>query len=294
VSGSPSEAAGGVLIGAMWSWAGLVLEPARALRRRTPPPELAPGPRPGLGPRFSVGGPAPRLLDTPTDHDGLVAEFDRLSEVYDAYVRPFSTPIFAEALALLAPLLPADARVLDAGCGPGREVKAVARRVPAGEVVGVDLAAGMVVSAHRAARAAGLDNTAFVQADVSALPADFAGSFDVVYSCLAHHHYPEPAQAAAGVLRSLRPGGTYAVVDAGPAWSNRLAAPLARVADPGWVGFHDPDQFRALLSAAGFVEVEWHGLLPGFGVALGRAPSRSEARADKPRTWIGEERSSRA
>ena len=58
-----------------------------------------------------------RLLHAPASHAGLVAEFDRLSEVYDGYVRPFSTPIFAEALALLSPLLPADARVLDAGTG---------------------------------------------------------------------------------------------------------------------------------------------------------------------------------
>jgi ubiquinone/menaquinone biosynthesis C-methylase UbiE len=256
----------------MWSWSALVLEPARLARAAAPPPDLAPGPRPGLGPRFSLLQTVPRLLEQSTEHDHLVEEFDRISEVYDAYVRPFSTPIFREALRLLRPLLPPDARVLDAGCGPGRELKAVARLVPQGEVVGVDLAAGMVNSAWRAARAAGLDNTAFVQADVGELPEDFAGEFDLVYNCLAHHHYPEPAAAASGVLRCLRPGGAYAVIDPGPTWFAKVSAPLSRAADPGWVGFHTPEEFDALFTSAGFVDFRWLDLLPGFGIALGRAP----------------------
>ena len=99
-----------------------------------------------------------------------------------------------------------DARLLDAGCGSGREL-ARSRLVPDGEVVGIDLAAGMVTAAHRAARAHGLDNTAFFQADVGDLPAEFTGAFDLVYSCLAHHHYPDPAAATSEVLRCLRPGG---------------------------------------------------------------------------------------
>lgn len=269
---TPGDTATASLVGAMWWWSAFVFAPARARQSAVPPPVLEPGPRPGLGPRFSRELSTPRLLDAPTDHDHLVVEFDRISEVYDAYVRPFSTAIFGEALRVLRPLLSPDARVLDAGCGPGRELKAVARLVPQGEVVGVDLAAGMVGSAYRAARASGLDNTAFVQSDVGLLPGEFDGAFDLVYNCLAHHHYPEPAAAAAGVLRCLRPGGAYAIVDAGPEWFAKMSAPLSRAADPGWVGFHTPAEFAALLTGVGFVRTQWVDLLPGFGIALGRAP----------------------
>jgi SAM-dependent methyltransferase len=275
---SAEEAAGGVLAGAMWSYAAVVLEPARAaneLRAGPPDPGLvamAADRGPGLGPLFSKRYAGPQLLERATEHDHLVEEFDRLSEAYDAYVRPFSTPIFAEATRVLRPLLTPDARVLDAGCGPGRELRSTARIVTTGEVVGIDLAAGMVLSAHRGARAAGLDNTAFVQSDVGELPDEFAGQFDLVYNCLAHHHYPEPARAAAGIFRALRPGGVYAIVDPGPAWFVALSSALSKLADPGWVGFHTPQQFTCLLSEQGFVDVRWFDLLPGFGLALGRKP----------------------
>ena len=141
---------------------------------------------------------------------------------------------------------------------------------PDGEVVGVDLAAGMVRSAHRAARAQGLRNCAFFQCDVGALPELFSGEFDLIYNCLAHHHYPDPQAATKAVFRCLRPGGIYCVIDPGPTWFNTLSAPLAKWADPGWVSFHSPDQFRQLLSDNGFTRTGWLELLPGFGIALGQ------------------------
>jgi ubiquinone/menaquinone biosynthesis C-methylase UbiE len=270
----------GILVSAMWSYAWQVLYPAQTLRRRglAPlPARLGDAPllplRPGLGPRFSAEHPTPVLLGRETEHDHLVDEFDRMAEIYDAFVEPFSRPIFGEALLELKSLLRPDARVLDAGCGAGRELQRVARLVPGGEVVGIDLAAGMVKAAHRSARAHGLTNCAFFQADVAELPALFEGQFDVVYSSLAHHHYPDPPGATAAILRCLRPGGVYCVIDPGPDWFNRLSAPLAKWADPGWIGFHTPEEFCALFRSAGFWRASWIDLLPGFGMAVGqRAP----------------------
>jgi SAM-dependent methyltransferase len=274
---SGGDPAQGVLVAAMWSYAGSVLYPAQALKRAGLLSGLAREgdlpralDRPGLGPRFAPAQDAPVLLDHATVHDHLVDEFDRMAEVYDAYVHPFSRPIFDEALAEMGAWLRPDARVLDAGCGAGRELLRVARLVPQGEVVGVDLAAGMVRAAHRAARAAGLDHCAFFQADVCDLPAAFRGAFDVVYNSLAHHHYPDPPAAAASILAALRPGGIYCVVDPGPEWYTKLSAPLAQWADPGWIGFHTPGGFRELFRAAGFARAGWIDLLPGFGLAVGQ------------------------
>jgi SAM-dependent methyltransferase len=273
----PIQLAEASLVGTLWAYSASVLYPAKALKRGGvnvvgplvgDEPEALP--RRGLGPRFSKGSPQPVLLRRESENYHLVADFDRLAELYELCVRPFSTPIFDEALSVLRRYLAADSRVLDAGCGPGRELRRVARLVPRGEVVGIDLAAGMVTVAHDTAQERGIDNVAFFQADVGDLPRAFTGAFDLVYSCLAHHHYPDPAAAATAVLRALRPGGVYCVVDPGPAWFNALSSPLGRFADPGWIGFKTPDEFRALLTKAGFARVCWIPLLPGFGMAVGQ------------------------
>jgi len=120
------------------------------------------------------------------------------------------------------------------------------------------------------ARAHGLDHCAFFQADVGDLPAEFDEAFDVVYSSLAHHHYPDPPAATREVLRCLRPGGLYCVVDPGPEWFTTMSAPLAKLSDPGWIGFHTPAEFRRLFEAAGFARTSWRELLPGFGLAVGQ------------------------
>jgi ubiquinone/menaquinone biosynthesis C-methylase UbiE len=280
------DLASGTLVAAMWSYAATVLQPAQALKRAGlltglardgDLPEI--GDRRGLGPHFSRLHAAPVFLGRATAHDHLVDEFDRMAEVYDAFVQPFSRPIFDEALDEMRAFLPPGARVLDAGCGAGRELLRVARAVPEGEVVGVDLAAGMVRTAQAAARAGGLDHCAFFQADVTDLPAAFAGAFDLVYNSLAHHHYPDPPAAAASILRALRPGGVYCVVDPGPEWYTKLSAPIARWADPGWIGFHTPDGFRALFRDAGFARTAWIDLLPGFGLAVGQKAGSGSGQA---------------
>jgi ubiquinone/menaquinone biosynthesis C-methylase UbiE len=275
----PTSPEGWLVLG-LWDYTARVLEPARALKRAGLPVGPAPAgeppqdiPAPGLGPRFSREWDGPRMLDAPTEHDHLVVEFDRMGEVYDAFVRPFSQAVFGEALDELAAWMRPDARVLDAGCGVGRELRAVARRVPDGEVVGIDLAAGMVRAAHDAARSHGLDNCAFAQADVGALPEELTGAFDAAYNCLAHHHYPDPPRAAREILRCLRPGGVYAIVDPGPAWFTRISAPFAKWSDPGWIGFHTPEEFRALLLGTGFERFWWHEVLPGFGLAVAQKPA---------------------
>jgi SAM-dependent methyltransferase len=268
-----------VLVGALWWYTAGVFYPVRLLKARGV--DLMGGPigdaptarpQPGLGPRFSNGASAPRLLEEPSAHADLVEEFDELAELYEVLVRPFSTPIFDEALTVIGRYLTDASRVLDAGCGPGREARRIASLVPQGEVVGVDLAAGMVTVAHAEARSRGITNCSFVQADVGELPHDFDGAFDLVYSCLAHHHYPDPSRAAAGVFRCLRPGGVYCIVDPGPAWFNALSAPLGRFADPGWIGWKTPEEFRELLDGAGFAPTCWIPLLPGLGLAAGQKP----------------------
>lgn len=254
----------------MWWYSAFVLHPARLAGRPRASIDGVAWPRAGRGPLFSTRADRIVPLDAPSPNAELVREFDRMARSYERYVAPFSAPVWQRALSLLRERVPADARILDVGCGPGVELRAAARLVPRGEVVGVDLAGEMLQVAAREAERRSIRNVAFVQADVSSLPAALDGSFDVAYSCFSHHHFPDPAAACREVLRTLVPGGVYCVIDVGREWLRRLAAPIARLGDPGWIGFATPDEIAALLRAAGARQVAVTPLLPGIDMVLAR------------------------
>lgn len=262
-----------VLLGQMWWYAATVLYPAQALRRvgRYRPQEIgclpAP-PGPGRGPLFSRRHPRPRYLDEAADGDASIRYFDTIAEVYGLSIQGFTRPIYEETARVLRRLLAPDARILDAGCGPGTETLLLARLVPDGEVVGLDLAAGMVRTAFHTAQRRGVRNVAFVQGDVARLPDEFGGAFDAVVSFGAFHHYPDPDGALREMHRVLGEHGLAVVVDPGPAWFKAFATPWAKWADPGWVSFYTGDELQDLFRRAGFAAFYWTEVLPGFGMSV--------------------------
>lgn len=97
-----------------------------------------------------------------------------------------------------------DERVLDIGCGDGKISAVIASRVPQGEVVGIDYSADMVRHATDYWQSR-VDNLAFEQQDAAAL--DIAGEFDFVFSNSTLHWVPDHDAVAAGIARTLKPGG---------------------------------------------------------------------------------------
>lgn len=97
-------------------------------------------------------------------------------------------------------------RILDLACGPGTLTGLLASRVaPGGEVVGVDLAAGMIELARSAAPA----NARFEIMDMEQL--SFAdGSFDAVVCGHGLQFAPDLVRALSESRRVLRPGATLA------------------------------------------------------------------------------------
>ncbi len=108
-------------------------------------------------------------------------------------------------VSLLA-LTPTD-RVLEIGCGAGRALERVARQVPCGQVVGVDLSPTMVREAGRCnARAIRAGTVAVEPGDVTHLP--FADDhFDKVFSIHSVYFWPDRPRALAELRRVLRPRG---------------------------------------------------------------------------------------
>jgi ubiquinone/menaquinone biosynthesis C-methylase UbiE len=106
--------------------------------------------------------------------------------------------------------LASDDLVLDVAAGTGHVARRFAPDVRA--VVAVDATRAMLERGWIEAKRLALRNVVFMQADAAALPF-VDGSFDVVVSRFALHHFENPAVPTAEMRRVLRPGGRLAVAD---------------------------------------------------------------------------------
>jgi SAM-dependent methyltransferase len=163
-----------------------------------------------------------------------------------------------------AAIQPTD-RVLDIGCGNGQNTRDAARRAQSGSALGVDLSAPMLEFARKAAEADGLTNLSFLQADAQVYPFEPA-SFDLAICRTSAMFFADPVAALANIARALCPGGRLVLLTwqplAGNEWLDKIASALAggrepRIPPPGVGPFalSDPDRIRALLSEAGFGDV---------------------------------------
>ena len=106
--------------------------------------------------------------------------------------------------AFLLPHLEGWMRILDVGCGPGSITVGLARRVPDGEVVGIDVASGIVERAQRKCAETDVTNVTFQKESVYDLPYD-SGSFDIVYAHQVLQHLTDPVAALNEIHRVSKP-----------------------------------------------------------------------------------------
>ena len=184
------------------------------------------------------------------------------------WLKPLLANVHPEVLAryygcgLTCPPLLEGCRVLDLGCGAGRDVYLLAQLVgPRGQVVGVDMTDEQLAVAeqHRAwhAERLGYANVRFVKGYIERLDAlDLEpGSFDVIVSnCVVNLSSDKPA-VLAGVQRLLKTGGEFYFSDV---YADRRVPPAVKN-DPvlygeclgGALYWND---FQRLAQAAGFTD----------------------------------------
>lgn len=170
--------------------------------------------------------------------------FDRAAASYDA-----AAAVQREICHRLARYVPAAepavTRILDAGCGTGYGLQALAPLHPAATVIAVDFAPAMLARLPRTPAALPLC------ADLEALPLH-AGCIDLAWSSLALQ-WCDPACALPELFRVLRPGGLACLATLGPRTLHELRTAFAAVDDAEHViAFHSPQQWLAAARHAGF------------------------------------------
>lgn len=191
-------------------------------------------------------------------NEAVVATYDRFAALYDRLVSPLAAGTRDRAVDRLAPA--AGDRVLEIGCGPGHALVGLADRVgPAGHVVGLDAAPGMLARARRRlARAGVAGGVTLVLGDARSLPlADGIADAAFVEDTL-ELFGPDDRDAVLGELRRvLAADGRLVVVTMERAGAERTA--FVRAYD--WVFDHVPGAAqvgcrpifaRRALEAAGF------------------------------------------
>jgi len=102
-------------------------------------------------------------------------------------------------------------RAVDVGCGFGDTAIELAQRVGSGgSVLGIDCCEAFLEIARGDAAAAGIDNVAFVNADVQFYP--FEGDFDFCFSRFGTQFFENPVAGLKSMRRSLKPGGTMTMI----------------------------------------------------------------------------------
>jgi SAM-dependent methyltransferase len=192
---------------------------------------------------------------------------DRLRGLYEhraaqQYAEPAPLPDprldrkFARICELVRAQLPVEA-FLDAGCGDGRYLAALAGELPA-RAVGVDISERILETAR--ARAAGAE---LVRANLESLPFP-DGAFDLVLSSQVIEHVLDAPAAARELARVLRPDGVLIISTDNERnlVSRALNAPRAGLVRllglrgaRGWIESpatpYTPERFRALVEGAG-------------------------------------------
>jgi ubiquinone/menaquinone biosynthesis C-methylase UbiE len=95
-------------------------------------------------------------------------------------------------------------RVLDLGCGTGWASRRMARMVPQGEVVGIDVADEMLRRAEQTS--SGFKNVRYVWGSAEQIPAA-DNTFDKVLSVESFYYYADQGKALDELRRVMAPGG---------------------------------------------------------------------------------------
>ncbi len=170
--------------------------------------------------------------------------------------------------------------ILDVGCGDGKITAAMARALPNGYVVGVDISPSMVQFANK--HFPGDKNLSFQVADAAKL--DFEAEFDLITSFTVMQWVLEQAQALSCFEKALKPQGRLWVQIPTGLPKAMQEAISKMIASEQWKSyftsfsapwrFYEPREYQALLAESGFTPIRFevvtkHEIFPSREVFQG-------------------------
>jgi FkbM family methyltransferase len=108
--------------------------------------------------------------------------------------------------------LRADSVVADIGAGTGYFSLAVARRVPEGSVLAVDIQPEMLAILDEKKRANGVTNVQTVQGSITQ-PGLPPGAVDLIFIVDAYHEFSHPREMGEAMFAALKPGGKIVLIE---------------------------------------------------------------------------------
>lgn len=177
-------------------------------------------------------------------------------------------------------------RIVDIGCGFGGTSIALAEKVgPTGSVLGIDCCNAFLEYARRDAKAAGLKNVEFVEADVEVY--HFRPEFDFWFSRFGTMFFRDPVQTLRDLRSALKPGGAMVMI----VWRDIEDNPWVHIpkqvalrylpppggnrgaSGPGPFSMADPDLVASQLMNAGHTEIEFERI--DAPLLVGRTPDEA-------------------
>lgn len=165
-----------------------------------------------------MGAVQDRVLECFETGDGL--GYDEYPHFHHVMAEDSGQTVAAQLFDAVLPLAPgiiprleSGIDVLDAGCGRGGALLAMAARYPASRFVGYDLCPDAIEFAANSAQVDGLDNIRFEVRDLSGY--DETDRFDFITSFDAVHDQKDPRDLLHRLHGALRSGGTYLMQDIG-------------------------------------------------------------------------------
>jgi demethylmenaquinone methyltransferase/2-methoxy-6-polyprenyl-1,4-benzoquinol methylase len=192
------------------------------------------------------------------DLDFIRARYNRLAGFYPLFEAVFVLPLGIRAKAIQRLELQSGDRVLEVGCGTGRNLPHLQKAVgPAGHVYGIDCCEGMLAKAKQLCERQQWSNVSLVQQDAAqmAVPEPVDGVlFSLCYTVM-----PEPRKVLKQAWKYLRLNKHVVIMDGKLARGvlGRLSRPLVILASKATVlGDIDEQPWEDLKELTSRIEVE--------------------------------------